>query len=108
VPSAVTIGLLALAPSAGASTSAKCGSVSVTIPHTNNHGHAALNNITATNVTCVTARSVAKTFLLTTKAPKNWHASTKTVVVHSYGQTNTVSEEILTRGTARVTGDIAN
>ena len=104
----VTLGLLALAPSANAVTPKNCRSVSVTIPHTNNHGHAALNNLTAANVTCATARSVGNTFLLTGKAPKNWHATSKKVVVHSYGQTNTVSEEILTRSGARVTGDIAN
>jgi hypothetical protein len=32
----------------------------------------------------------------------------KLVVVHRSGQTNTVDEEILTRGNERITGDIAN
>jgi len=54
------------------------------------------------------ARSVAKMFPLTAKAPENWHAGTKTVVMHNHGLINTVGEEILTRSTARVIGDIAN
>jgi hypothetical protein len=98
----------AFAPIANASTSTSCASVSVTVPHTNNHGHAALNNLRAINVTCTMARSVANTFLLTKKAPKSWLAASKTAVTHVNGQTNTVTEEILTRGSARVTGDIAN
>ena len=101
-------GLLALAASASASAAARCGSVSYTIPNTHNQFHAALNNLVAVNVSCQTARSVAKAFLMTRKAPKGWHASTKTVVTHLNGQANTVSEEFLTRRTARVTGDIAN
>ena len=84
-----------------------CGSVSVTIPHTNTDGHAALNNLTAANATCATARSAATTFLLTTKAPKDWRETSKAVIVNSHGQRNTGGEEILTYGAARVTGDIA-
>ena len=101
-------GLLALAASASASAAARCGSVSYTIPNTHNQFHAALNNLVAVNVSCRTARAAAKAFLITRKAPNGWHASTKTVVAHVNGQANTVSEEILTRRTARVTGDIAN
>jgi hypothetical protein len=85
-----------------------CGSVSYTLPHTGGHAHAALNNLTAVGVSCVTARSVANAFLITGKPPKNWHATMKTVVTHIDGQANTVGEEILTRGKARVTGDIDN
>jgi hypothetical protein len=102
------VGLLAFAPSASASATRDCAAVSVTIPHTKNHGHAALNNLRASAVTCETARSIARVFLLTTKAPEHWHASTATVRTHSNGRTNTVSEVILTRGTARVSGDLAN
>jgi hypothetical protein len=51
---------------------------------------------------------VANAFLATGKAPQNWHATMKTVVIHVNGHANTVGEEILTRGNARVTGDIAN
>ena len=104
----LTVGLLAFVPPAVASSVSNCGSVSYTIPHTNNHGHAALNNLTATKVTCATARSVARTFLATRKAPTNWHATSKTIVMHSHGQANTVGEEIFTRGAARVSGEIAN
>ena len=98
----------AFAPLANASTSTSCGRVSVTIPHTKSHGHAALNNLKAINVACATARAVAQTFLLTKKAPKNWRATSKMAVTHVNGQANTVTEEILTRGSERVTGDIAN
>jgi hypothetical protein len=104
----VAFGLLVFAASAGAVAPKNCGSVGVTIPHTGGHGHAALNNLTAANVACSTARSAATTFLLKGKAPKNWGATSKTVVVHARGQTNTVSEEILTHGDARVIGDVAN
>ena len=104
----LTVGLLAfVTPALGASTT-NCGSVSYTVPHTGGHGHAALNNLTASNATCTTARSVAAAFLRTRKAPSGWHVSSTTVVVHSYGRANTVSEEIFTRGTARVVGDVAN
>ena len=103
------IGLLGFAVSAGASSTSYCGSVSYTIPHTNGNGHAALNNLTATKVSCATARSVAASYLVHKgKAPAPWHLTSKTIVTHSHGQTNTVGEEIFTRGTARVTGDIAN
>ena len=94
--------------SATAAAATSCGSVSYTIPNTHNQFHAALNNLVAVNVSCRTARAAAKAFLITRKAPNGWHASTKTVVAHVNGQANTVSEEILTRRTARVTGDIAN
>ena len=94
--------------SATASAATSCGSVSYTIPNTHGEGHAALNDLVAINVSCRIARSVAKAFLVTGKAPKRWRGSTKTVVTHANGATNTVSEEIFTRHTSRVTGDIAN
>jgi len=102
------VGLLAFVPAVLASTTRACGSVSYTIPHTGNHGHAALNNLTASEATCTTARSVASSFLVTRKAPAGWHVGSKTIVTHSYGHANSVSEEIFTRGPARVTGDLAN
>jgi hypothetical protein len=104
---ALTMGLTAI-PAASASAATRCGNVSYTIPNTNDEGHAALNNVAAVNVSCRTARSVARTFLVTGKAPRGWHASTKNVITHVNGQANTVTEEILARRTARVTGDIAN
>ncbi len=107
-PLTLTVGLLAFTTPALAASTTNCGSVSYTVPHTGGHGHAALNNLTASNATCTTARSVAATFLRTRKAASGWHVSSKTVVVHSYGQANTVGEEIFTRGTARVVGDLAN
>jgi len=85
-----------------------CGSVSYTFPHTGGQAHAALNNLTAVAVSCVTARSVAHAFLAAGKPPRNWHAALKTVVTHIDGQANTVGEEIFTRGKARVTGDVDN
>jgi len=91
-----------------APTPEKCGSVSYTVPHTGGHAHAALNNLTAVDVSCVTARSVASAFLVTGKPPKTWHATMKTVVTHIGGQANTVSEEILRCARARVTGDVDN
>jgi hypothetical protein len=75
-----------------------CGSVSYTFPHTGGHGHAALNNLTAVGVSCLTARSVANDFLVTGKPPRNWQATLKT----------TVGEEIFASGKARVTGDVDN
>jgi hypothetical protein len=102
------VGLIAFASSASAAATKSCGSVSYTVPHTHEQGHAALNSLTAVNVSCATARSVANAFLATGKAPQNWHATMKTVVIHVNGHANTVGEEILTRGNARVTGDIAN
>ncbi len=86
----------------------QCGSVSYTVPHTDGNAHAALNNLTAVGVQCVMARSVANAFLSTGKAPKNWRATEKTVVIHVKGQANTVSEQIFTRGMARIVGDIDN
>jgi hypothetical protein len=88
--------------------SKNCGSVNYTFPHTGGHAHAALNNLTAVAVSCVTARSVAHAFLVTGKPPKSWHATLKTVVTHIDGQANTVSKEIFIRGKARVTGDVDN
>jgi hypothetical protein len=82
---------------AGASTRRRCGSVSYTFPHTDDHGHAALNNLTAVDVSCATARSVARALIVTGRAPKHWHAAMKSS-----------GEEVLTDGRARVTGDIAN
>jgi hypothetical protein len=81
-----------------ASAPRSCGSVSYTFPHTDGHGHAARNNLTAVGVSCSTARSVASAFLVTRKAPKNWQATIKL----------TSGEEIFTRGKARVTGYPAN
>lgn len=75
-----------------------CGSVSYAIPHTGGHGHAALNNLTAVGVSCLTARSVAHAFLVTGKPPSSWHATVKI----------SVGEEIFTRDDARVTGDLDN
>jgi hypothetical protein len=75
-----------------------CGSVSYTFPHTGGHGHAALNNLAAVGVSCATARSVARDFLLTGRPPRGWHATLGT----------NAGQEILTRGRARVSGDIAN
>jgi hypothetical protein len=97
-------GLIALTGTAGASVAEHCGSVSYTVPHTDDHGHRALNNLTAVNVSCAAARSVARTFLIRLKAPEHWHATSKVVVVHG----NTVGEEIFTRGRARVIGDQDN
>jgi hypothetical protein len=89
----------ARAPSpASAPTPKRCGGVSYTFPHTDGHGHAALNNLTAVGVSCSTARTVASDFLVTGKPPRNWHATSKL----------DGGEEILTRGKARVTGDLAN
>ena len=102
------VGLLALAPSAGASAPMNCGSVSYTFPHTHDEGHAALNDLWASGISCTTARSVAHTFLIHGKAPESWHASLKTIVTRAHGRANTVGEEVLTHGAARVTGDIAN
>ncbi len=75
-----------------------CGSVSYTYPHTGGHGHAALNNLTAVGVSCLTARAVANEFLVTGKPPSEWHATLKV----------SAGKEILTRGNARVTGDVDN
>jgi|HubBroStandDraft_1064217.scaffolds.fasta_scaffold227993_2 hypothetical protein len=97
-------GLAALTPWASASVTEHCGSVSYTFPGTDDHGHAALNNLTATNVACAKARSVAKTFLITHKPPKDWHASSRTVLTKGF----TVGEEIFTQGKARIVGDLAN
>jgi hypothetical protein len=55
--------------SATASAATSCGSVSYTIPNTHGEGHAALNDLVAINVSCRIARSVAKAFLVTGKAP---------------------------------------
>ena len=85
-----------------------CGGVSYTFPHTHDEGHAALNDLRASGVSCSTARSVARTFLIRGKAPESWHASLKTIVTRTQGRANTVGEEVLTHGAARVTGDVAN
>jgi hypothetical protein len=47
---------------------------------------------------------VAKAFLADRKPPKGWHARPQTVVRHG----ETIGEEILTRNSARVVGDMAN
>jgi hypothetical protein len=92
------------APAVASARSFSCGSVSYTVPGTHGEGHAALNNITATGATCSTARTVAKAFVRDHKLPSGWHAKAKTVVSHG----NTLGEEIFTRGSARVVGDVAN
>ncbi|HXB64446.1 MAG TPA: hypothetical protein VNV42_06160 [Solirubrobacteraceae bacterium] len=97
-------GALAAASPATASAATACGGVSYTFPGTHGEGHAALNNLTASGVSCRTARAVAKAFLAGHKSPKGWHAMSKTVVSHG----NTLGEQIFTRGSARVVGDIAN
>jgi hypothetical protein len=75
-----------------------CGSVSYTFPHTDGHGHAALNNLTAVGVSCSTARSVAHGFLVTGKPPQSWHTARNTPA----------GEVVFTSGKARVSGDVAN
>lgn len=99
---------LVWAASSSAATSRHCGSVSYTVPHTDDHGHAALNDLAAVDVSCRVARSVASSFLLDAKPPRGWHAIARTVVTRMDGHPDTVSEEILTRGAERVTGDVAN
>jgi hypothetical protein len=96
--------LTAPVPTTAAAAATACGSVSYTVPHTHDEGHAALNNLAVSGVQCATARTVAKTFLASHKPPQGWHAMSKTLVSH--GQT--IGEEIFTRGAARVVGDIAN
>ncbi len=97
-------GALHAAVPATASTATACGSVSYTFPGTHGQGHAALNNLTASGVSCSTARAVARAFLAGHKPPKGRHAMSKTVVSRG----NTLGEEILTRGSARIVGDVAN
>jgi hypothetical protein len=94
--------------SAGAATTKHCGSVSYAIPNTGGHGHSALNNLSAVGVSCTTAKEVAHAFLVSHKAPSGWHAKARTVVVKRDGTSNTVGQEIFTRGSERVTGDVAN
>ena len=84
----------------------RCGSVSYTLPHTDGHGHAALNNLAAIDVSCVTARSVAHAFLVSGKPPGSWHAALKILSTHIDGRADTVGEEIITHGAARVSGDL--
>jgi hypothetical protein len=81
-----------------------CGSVSYTRPGTDGEGRAALNNITTSGASCPTARVVAKDFLAGYALPAGWRAKPKTVTHHGAS----ISEEIFTRGPARVIGDIAN
>ena len=95
-------GHLSLFPAASKATA--CGSVSYTFPGTHGEGHAALNNLTASGVSCATARTVARAFIANHKLPPGWRAMSKTVVRRG----NTLGEEILTRGSARVIGDLAN
>lgn len=100
------LGAVALAAClpAGASAATACGSVSYTVPGSHGQGHAALNNLTASDVSCSSARAVAKAFLANHKLPKGWHGKSKIVVSHG----NTLGEEIFTRGSARIIGDVAN
>ena len=80
---------------------AACGSVSYTVPGTHDEAHVALNNLTASGVSCSTARTVARAFVSGRRLPSGWHVKAKTVVSHG----NTLGEEIFTRGSARVIGD---
>jgi len=99
----VTGALASTSPAAAAAVS-NCGSVSYTIPGTHDEGHAALNNLMARGVSCLTARAVARVFLSRHKPPKGWHVTSRTVVsLH-----NTLTEEIFSHGSARVVGDMAN
>ncbi len=105
----VLIALLAAVALAAASpptalAATACGSVSYTIPGTHDQGHAALNNLTVSGVSCSTARAVARAFLAGHMPPQGWHAMSKTVVSRG----NTIGEEIFTRGSARIIGDVAN
>ncbi len=100
----LSTGALAAVSPATASAATACGSVSYTIPGTHDQGHAALNDLTASGVSCSTARAVAKAFLAGHEPPKGWHAMSKTVVSRG----NTIGEEIFTRGSARIIGDVAN
>jgi hypothetical protein len=102
-------GALAVASPAVASPSAPsaataCGSVSYTVPGSHGEGHAALNDLTASGVSCATARTVAKAFLADRKLPRGWRARPKTVVRHG----ETIGEQVFTHGSARVVGDLAN
>jgi hypothetical protein len=85
-------------PAAAAGPHKSCGSVSYTFPRSGGHGHAALNNLRAVGVSCLTARSVAKHFLVSGKPPSGWHAT--------FGMS--VGEVIFIRGKARVSGDVAS
>jgi hypothetical protein len=100
----LTAGALLAASSATASAATACGSVSYTVPGSHGEGHAALNNLTASGVSCATARTVAKAFLAQHRPPQGWHAISKTVARRG----ETIGEEIFTRRSARVVGDIAN
>jgi hypothetical protein len=97
-------GVLVAASPATASAATACGSVSYTVPGSHGEGHAALNNLTAAGVSCTTARAVAKAFLADHRVPRGWRASSKMVVRHG----ETIGEEIFTRHSSRVVGDIAN
>jgi G:T-mismatch repair DNA endonuclease (very short patch repair protein) len=95
---AVALAVGVCAPAAGAATAKNCGSVSYTYPHTNGEGHAALNNLKATGVSCSVARAVAKSDLVHRKAPAGWKAKT----ADNGGQV------ILTDGSKKITGEVAN
>jgi hypothetical protein len=95
---------IALTSSASTSVTERSGSVSHTGSGTGGHGLGALNALTAFNVSCAKARTVAKTFLITRKAPKHWHPSTRMVVENG----TTVGEEIVTQGRVCVVGGMAN
>lgn len=100
----LSAGALLAASPATASAATACEGVSYTVPGSHGEGHAALNELTASGASCATARTVAKAFLADRKLPRGWRASSKTVVRHG----ETIGEEIFTRGSARVVGDIAN
>jgi hypothetical protein len=91
-------GHLKLFSPTGAPAPKRCGSVSYTFPHTDGHGHTAMNNLTAVGVSCVTARSIAKAFLVAGRAPGGWRAT------HSPAG----GRVSLVRGEGRVSGDLAN
>jgi hypothetical protein len=101
----VAIGLVGFAPAAGAAATLSCGKVVYTAPNTGNKGKRTLNNLTAANISCSSARSVAKSFLAAGTAPKGWHVSGKTIVKQVKGKKVRVAEVILTRGKATVIGE---
>jgi hypothetical protein len=100
----LVVGVLVSLPPAARASGRKCGSVSYTFPGTSGNGHAALNNLTAHDISCRIARTVAKTFLEHHAPPKGWHVASK-IVKRNH---DTLSERIFTRGSARVVGDLAN
>ena len=108
---------LALTPAAGAATIHSCGSVSHTIPGTGGHGHAALNELRAVHVSCHEAQRVAREYLagafpgagaMSEQRPVGWRQVVRTVHRHVGGRTTAVTELVLSHGSERVIGDLAN